>query len=177
MSTSRTELTVNGLEISVYGLTEYKKLNEGSPAAVMFAMHGRTNNKTQMEAVSQVLCSLNGRKGGQQLQRHLLVVTFDHLNHGSRLVDKTRNLGWTKGKNNNPTNGIDQWSMMSAAAQTVSALIDVLEYYLFGPHQQPVEVWGCLGFSMGAHASYITAANGMLFYIYVYIYIIYRFFY
>ncbi|CAO3591418.1 unnamed protein product [Absidia cylindrospora] len=110
MSTSRTELTVNGLELSVYGLTEYKKLNEGSPAAVMFAMHGRTNNKTQMEAVSQVLCSLNGNKGGQQLQRYLLVVTFDHLNHGSRLVDKNRNLHGQKAKTTIPlmplTNGV-----------------------------------------------------------------------
>jgi hypothetical protein len=41
MTTSQTAITLNGLELSVYGLTEYKKLDPGTPAAVMFAIHGR----------------------------------------------------------------------------------------------------------------------------------------
>jgi hypothetical protein len=180
MSTSRTEITVNGLELSVYGLKEYKNLDNNMPVAVLFAMHGRLRKslqkkkkwthslilftyietKSSMEAIAQVLCSHNGKKGGKLLDRHLLVVAFDHLNHGTRLQDKKRNYGWTKDKNNNPTQGMDQWGMVSSAQSTVTSLIDVLEYYLFGPDSSPVQVWGCLGFSMGAHASFITAAFG-----------------
>ncbi|KAI8096598.1 uncharacterized protein BX664DRAFT_258104 [Halteromyces radiatus] len=159
MTTSKTDINVNGLQLSVYGLTEYKKLPENTPVAVMFALHGRLQNKSKMEAISQVLCSLNASKGGKPRSRHLLVVTFDHVNHGSRLVDKKANFSWKEGKHQNPNHAIDMWSMFRSGARTVSELIDVLEYYLFDSGR-PVQVWGCLGFSMGAHATFLAAANG-----------------
>lgn len=112
-----------------------------------------------METISQVLCTLNNDKQ-QPGQRHLLVVTFDHLNHGSRLTDKKANFAWKEGKHENPSHAFDMWSMVHAGSRTVTELIDVLEYHLFGATHRPVEVWGCLGFSMGAHATFLAAANG-----------------
>ncbi|KAI8332458.1 hypothetical protein BC941DRAFT_359213 [Chlamydoabsidia padenii] len=171
MTTSQTKYSINGLEVSVYGLTEYKLLPPNTPVAVMFALHGRLQDKTKMEAISQVLCSLNGHKGGALKPRHLLVVTFDHENHGTRLENKKMNYGWKHdSKQHNPNHAIDQWRMMQSAAQTVSALMNVLESHLFGKHR-PVERWGCLGFSMGAHSSYLVASSGNTIYIYIYTYI------
>lgn len=112
-----------------------------------------------MEAIAQVLCSLNGNKGGTLKPRHLIVVAFDHENHGSRLKDKTLNFSWKKdSKRHNPNHAMDQWRMMQAAAQTVTGLMDVLESHLFDA--PVVDIWGVLGFSMGAHSSYLVAASG-----------------
>lgn len=119
----------------------------------------RLEDRTKMEAIAQVLCSLNGNKGGTLKPRHLIVVTFDHENHGSRLKDKTLNYSWKKdSKRHNPNHAMDQWRMMQAAAQTVTGLMDVLESHLFD--RPVVDIWGVLGFSMGAHSSYLVAANG-----------------
>ncbi|KAI8333738.1 hypothetical protein BC941DRAFT_357861 [Chlamydoabsidia padenii] len=157
MTSSQTDININGLKLTVYGLGEYKRLPNNTPVAVMFALHGRLQNKSKMETISQVLCSLNNSK---KQQRHLLVVTFDHMNHGSRLTDKKANYAWKEGKHENPRHAIDMWSMVHSAARTVTELMDVLEYHIFGPTLRPVQVWGCIGFSMGAHATFLAAANG-----------------
>ncbi|ORZ25554.1 hypothetical protein BCR42DRAFT_315563 [Absidia repens] len=159
MASSQSEIVVNGLKLSVYGLAEYKRLPENTPVAVMFALHGRLQNKSKMDTIAQVLCSLNNVQRQQQ-QRHLLVVTFDHANHGSRLTDKKANFSWKEGKHENPTHAIDMYSMVRAGATSVSELIDVLEYHLFGATCRPVQCWGCIGFSMGGHSTFFAAANG-----------------
>lgn len=38
---SKQTLTVLGLQLTVYGLEEYKNLPEAYPASIMFALHGR----------------------------------------------------------------------------------------------------------------------------------------
>lgn len=113
-----------------------------------------------MEPMAQEICKLNeSRTKGK---RHVLVVTFDSANHGSRLVHKLANFAWVEGKYQNPNHAMDMWGMVSSAASTVSELIDVLEHYLFGPSEKHiVQVWGVLGFSMGGHAAFLAAANGI----------------
>lgn len=112
-----------------------------------------------MEPIAQELCKLNEfRKEGE---RHILVITFDCANHGSRLVHKLANFAWSEGKYQNPNHAIDMWTMVNSTTTTVSELIDVLEHYLFGPcENHRVQVWGVLGFSMGGHAAFMAAANG-----------------
>lgn len=117
-----------------------------------------TEKRSAVEHICQALCGINDNGTGK---RHLIVVTFDHPNHGSRLVNKLSNFGWKEGRYENPTHAQDMWSMFYSSSQTVSALIDVLESYLFGPQEHKiVEKWGVLGFSMGGHASFLAAANG-----------------
>lgn len=112
-----------------------------------------------MEPIAQALTELNSKR--QQNDAHLLVITFDSPNHGSRLVHKLGNFGWVEGKHRNPNHAVDMWTMVYSTSRTVSELIDVVEHYLFGPRQvSVVKQWGVMGFSMGGHASFMAAANG-----------------
>ncbi|KAI7895185.1 uncharacterized protein EV154DRAFT_413879 [Mucor mucedo] len=158
---SKQLIHVNGLSLTVYGLEEYQKLGKDTPVSVMFALHGRLQNQSKMEPIAQELCKLNEFR--TEGKRHILVVTFDSANHGSRLVHKLANFAWVEGKHQNPNHAMDMWGMVSSATSTVSELIDVLEHYLFGPSENPiVQVWGVLGFSMGGHAAFLAAANGII---------------
>lgn len=113
-----------------------------------------------MEPVAQAICGLNEKR--EKDEPHMLVVTFDSPNHGSRLVHKLSNFAWIEGKHKNPNHAVDMWSMINSTSRTVTELIDVLEHYLFGPQSHSlVKVWGCMGFSMGGHATFMAAANGM----------------
>jgi pimeloyl-ACP methyl ester carboxylesterase len=105
------------------------------------------------------LCWLNDHK--DFAKRHLIVVSFDSPNHGSRLVDEKANYGWKEKGKENERHGLDMWSMLYGTSRTVSELMDVIEHYLFGPLERPrVEAWGVVGFSMGGHASFLAAAEG-----------------
>ncbi|KAI9483996.1 MAG: Alpha/Beta hydrolase protein [Benjaminiella poitrasii] len=153
---SKQKIHVNSLQLTVYGLEEYNQLPKGTSVAVMFALHGRLQNQSKMDSVSQAMCQSNERR--QKGDRHILVVTFDLPNHGTRLNYKLANYAWKEGKHENPNHAVDMWGVVYSASRTVSELIDVLECYLFGPHHW-VEVWGVMGFSMGGHATFLTAAN------------------
>ncbi|KAG0165343.1 hypothetical protein DFQ28_008925 [Apophysomyces sp. BC1034] len=112
----------------------------------------------RMDDICKALSSLNN--SDSSTKRHLIVVAFDHVNHGTRLVNKRANFGWKQEPQENPTHAFDMWSMVQGSSATVSTLIDVLEYYIFEPQEQSrVEVWGVIGFSLGGHTSLITAAN------------------
>ncbi|KAI8142548.1 hypothetical protein BJV82DRAFT_615247 [Fennellomyces sp. T-0311] len=157
---SKQQIPVAGLQLTVYGLDEYKALGSEKPVAIMFALHGRLQDMSKMEDISQALCDLNG-SGRQSTDRHLIVITFDHPNHGSRQVHRLGNFAWKEGRHQNPFHAQDMWSMFTESGRTVSALIDIVEDYLFGPTQTSrVQVWGVMGFSMGGHATFMAAANG-----------------
>lgn len=112
-----------------------------------------------MEPIAKELCKLNETRKPDE--SHLIVITFDSPNHGTRLVHKLSNFAWIEGTHQNPNHAIDMWSMVHANATTISELIDVIEHYLFGGLEESiVKVWGVLGFSMGGHSSFLAAANG-----------------
>lgn len=111
-----------------------------------------------MDPICEALCSLNDDQPGR---RHLIAISFDHPNHGGRLIHRASNFAWKEGKHQNPMHAQDMWSMYHSSACTVSQLIDVVEDYLFGPQEQSrVQVWGVMGFSMGGHATFLAAASG-----------------
>ncbi|EIE89825.1 hypothetical protein RO3G_14536 [Rhizopus delemar RA 99-880] len=156
---SKQTLTVLGLQLTVYGLEEYKNLPEAYPASIMFALHGRLQNQASMMPLCEKLCGLNDHK--DFANRHLIVVSFDSPNHGSRLVNAEANGGWQEGGKTNERHALDMWSMLYSTARTVSELMDVIEHYLFGPLDRArVETWGVVGFSMGGHAAFLAAAEG-----------------
>ncbi|KAI7856401.1 hypothetical protein BDC45DRAFT_437620 [Circinella umbellata] len=157
--TSKQQIPVAGHPLTVYGLEEYKALKVVKPVAIMFALHGRLQNMSKMEDICQALCSLNNNT----TERHLIVITFDHPNHGGRLVHKLGNQDWGKNGQGNPFHAQDMWHMYNESSNTVSSLIDIVEDYLFGPTQQSrVQVWGVMGFSMGGHSTFVAAANGKI---------------
>jgi pimeloyl-ACP methyl ester carboxylesterase len=115
-----------------------------------------------MEPIAQTLVQLNATRKGNDA--HLLVITFDSPNHGSRLTHKLANFAWVEGKHQNPNHALDMWGMVYSTSRTVSELIDVVEHYLFGPQSTSiVEKWGVMGFSMGGHAAFMAAADGKFF--------------
>ncbi|KAI8069168.1 hypothetical protein BC940DRAFT_237234 [Gongronella butleri] len=156
MATSKTDIVVCGLTLTVYGLEEYKQLPKNTPVAVLFAIHGRLQEKGRMQPIAESLCQLNTSRAADQ--RHLIVVAYDQLNHGTRLVEKRANFSWKEGKHQNASHAMDMWRMIRSGANTISELIDVLEHYLFDT--RPVQLWGCLGFSLGGHIAFLAGANG-----------------
>ncbi|KAI8991015.1 hypothetical protein BDF20DRAFT_812958 [Mycotypha africana] len=157
---SKSIIHVIGLNLTVYGLDEYEDLPKGTPVTVLFALHGRLQNQDKMEPISQAICRLNNQY--QNGNRYIIVVTFDAPNHGSRLVNKLSNHTWMEGPHRNPHHALDMWTLVVSMSQTVTELIDVLEFYLFKDASKSlVEVWGVLGFSMGGHATFLAAANGI----------------
>ncbi|CEP18723.1 hypothetical protein [Parasitella parasitica] len=158
MASSKQVIPIIGLHITVYGLDEYNQLPKGTPVSIMFALHGRLQNQSKMEPIAQAICQLNEKR--KQGDSHILVITFDSANHGSRLVHKLANFGWVEGKHKNPNHAVDMWSMVNSTARTVTELIDVVEHYIFGPLPHSlVRTWGCIGFSMGGHATFMASAN------------------
>lgn len=116
-------------------------------------------NQSKMEPIAEALVKLNTTRKGSDA--HLVVITFDSPNHGSRLTNKLANFAWVEGKHRNPNHAVDMWSMVYSTSRTVSELIDVVEHYLFGPKPSSVvQHWGVMGFSMGGHATFLAAANG-----------------
>lgn len=121
---------------------------------------------SKMENICQAVCGLNNKKTQENAKerRHIIVIAFDHPNHGTRLIHSLGNFTWKQNGHENPFHAQDMWSMFYSSSQTISGLIDIVEDYLFGPQQESrVQVWGVMGFSMGGHASFMAAANGKVF--------------
>ncbi|KAI8372885.1 Alpha/Beta hydrolase protein [Radiomyces spectabilis] len=147
-----------GLPITVFGLDEHKAKGVDQPVAVVFALHGRLQSEQKMQPIAEALCGLNEAAN----KRHLIVVTFDHPNHGQRLRHKQANYAWKEGRHENPDHALDMWAMLYSSSRTISDLIDVLEYYLFDRQTVTpprIQAWGVLGFSMGGHAAFMAAAE------------------
>lgn len=84
------QFVVSGIELDVFGLDE---LPCSGPIAVAFHLHGRLNKKKSMHsAVSVIYDRLSKNRNSERLP--LVLVCFDHRNHGTRLVDNLRNFGW-----------------------------------------------------------------------------------
>jgi dienelactone hydrolase len=122
---------IGGLRIHVYGLRELPPNTEA--ATVCFFSHGRMGSTAQLHGVISRFHAM----AQSQMDAPLLVVAFDHRNHGTRLVgafghvdcksaqariERTRNLGWrehssksSKGAQDltNPTHALDMYSIQS----------------------------------------------------------------
>lgn len=182
-----TSIVVAGIKLDVYGLEQYRAQKRNDPVSVVFSMHGRlcklsavsghsvsqaggawkthyvifllTATAQAMTDVNEKLVQLNS-KSNNTSKPYLLVVSFDHANHGSRLVDRHRNLTWKDQDYDNQSHAIDMWSMEKAAADTVSMLVDVLEFYLFPHAESHIVQYGVLGFSLGGHSAYLANSKG-----------------
>lgn len=94
-SNMSTNFNVGGIEVHVYGLQEVQRHATISSVDVVFLLHGRTQTYETMEATA--LAILQKDQSAKPLQRGLLVVAFDHRNHGHRQISQLANLGWADG--------------------------------------------------------------------------------
>jgi alpha-beta hydrolase superfamily lysophospholipase len=91
-----TKVYVSGLEIHVYGLDDVRRSNIHF-VDVVFLLHGRTGKYQDLEPFALAILAKDKVARANDVQRGLLVVSFDHRNHGHRQVSKLGNLGWDQG--------------------------------------------------------------------------------
>ncbi|GAA5891818.1 hypothetical protein JCM6882_007372, partial [Rhodosporidiobolus microsporus] len=182
-------LTVGGLPVHVYGLSSLgspSSSSSGSAAsqprslAVLFLLHGRLSSashpliRTFAETLLARPSSLPAT-AGQAQEKDLLVVAFDQRNHGHRLVDAERNLGWfegskrrlreraergvAEGERDNESHAVDMVAMQTGTARDVSSLIDFLPSALFPHDERRVTDWYVAGISLGGHATWLATAQ------------------
>ncbi|RDX43993.1 hypothetical protein OH76DRAFT_1487426 [Lentinus brumalis] len=180
-------LNVAGLSVNVFSLEEPGEDGDGDeeqqdgrqetkekkkkPVAVMFLLHGRMSKAEHMEYVAKAfLDEVHQRRkaaagaatpeGEREEVMDLWIVTFDHRNHGSRIVDGQANSAWSDNPSKrNDNHAIDMYAIQTGTAQDVSALIDFLPWYLFPNEERVVKEWIVSGISLGGHSTWIALKN------------------
>ncbi|KAG9056346.1 hypothetical protein FS842_010923 [Serendipita sp. 407] len=160
---SRT-LLVAGISVDVYSsdLVAADAIDLTLPVCILFVLHGRMGSRNDVEKIAKHMLDAQGSNGRSYHQRReLLVVTFDHRNHGSRLVDARANLGWDLKdlENHNERHALDMYTIQVGTARDVSLLIDFLPSYLFPNNERLVGQWALAGFSLGGHSTWICLCS------------------
>ncbi|OZJ02745.1 hypothetical protein BZG36_04665 [Bifiguratus adelaidae] len=142
------EKVLGGLQCVVYG-ADAAATDRNAKVSVVFIMHGRMGSAQGLEPFCTALTKTKAPSS-----EYLVLIAFDHPNHGSRLLDKKYNLTWAEG---NDTHGLDMWATQYSTAADVSHLIDVVPGYLFPNFDRnPVVRWGVCGISLGGHSTYLA---------------------
>ncbi|MBW0548067.1 hypothetical protein O181_087782 [Austropuccinia psidii MF-1] len=148
------QILISGIQIQVFSNlfdnNQHLQSDQShSNLTCIFILHGRTSNSQSLEEFTWKL--LNQIKSNQ-----LILVTFDHRNHGHRLIKSIANQAWDQG---NHSHALDMYSIQLGTAQDVSFLIDFLPAYLFPSDQRKISNWGLIGISLGAHSTWLAAAH------------------
>ncbi|KAI1140142.1 hypothetical protein F5Y05DRAFT_307743 [Hypoxylon sp. FL0543] len=158
---SRVTLTVSGLKVDVYGLTELPAA--ANEVSCLWLHHPRLRAKEDMASIAdQVLSAYHQRStSSSSSTRGLIAVAFDQRNHGSRLVDARANDDWRSG---NKTHAQDMFGMITGTVVDTMNLLDMLEGYLFGAGDGPgalpdggkrrIDQNLVLGVSLGGHSAW-----------------------
>ncbi|KAH9933665.1 Alpha/Beta hydrolase protein [Epithele typhae] len=167
-------LTVAGLPVNIFSLKPAADGTPPKPVAILFLLHGRTSRADHVELVAKAVLDEVHARGAEHAGKDLWVVTFDHRNHGARVVDGAANRAWDDGLvgGRNDRHAIDMYAIQTGTAQDVSFLIDFLPayrmhshnayeciLYLFPGAERVVSDWLVGGISLGGHSTWITLKN------------------
>ncbi|GAA5836059.1 hypothetical protein JCM5353_003497 [Sporobolomyces roseus] len=169
--------TVGGLPLQVYGIDHLAPTSLAKPLSVIFLLHGRLGSATH-PLISKFATTLLTPPIGfkeQERQKDLIVVTFDQRNHGHRVVENEKNLGWKEGGRkrakereekgikeedlDNMSHAVDMMAIQTGTARDVSFLIDFLPSILFPNDERTIEEWYCAGISLGGHSTWLSLAH------------------
>ncbi|CAA7268161.1 unnamed protein product [Cyclocybe aegerita] len=117
---------------------------------ILFLLHGRHGSAEDMATLARTFVEKTRSSG----ERSLIVVTLDHRNHGTRLVEPKANNSWTE-DTPNQNHAMDMHGIQLGTAHDVSFLVDFLPGYLFPGGEHKVENWGVAGRSLGGHSTWI----------------------
>jgi len=162
MTVAKQTLAIGGIQVHVYS-DPSPDISPSCPLAVLFLLHGRTGSAAQIEIGANIIVQQTHNRrikseGGKQLD--LIVVTFDHRNHGSRVISSVSNNSWSNNpEQNNDKHAIDMYSIQTGSARDVSFLIDFLPAYLFPDGERTVSQWMISGISLGGHSTWIALKN------------------
>lgn len=95
-STKSTKVTVSGLETHIFGLDEVRT-SKVTSVDVVFVLHGRTQRWQEYEPMALAILEKDKSTSPSDFQRGLIVVVFDHRNHGHRQTSQLANLAWADG--------------------------------------------------------------------------------
>ncbi|KAJ6448936.1 Alpha/Beta hydrolase protein [Mycena sanguinolenta] len=144
-------LVIGGVDVHIH--TADKFATATKPILALFVLHGRLSS-SESDSMQPLISGLVDGAAKHQGEKDLMVVAFDHRNHGTRLRNQTANLGFEE----NANHVHDMWAIQSGTAQDVSFLIDLLEAYLFPTGNRAIIEWGVAGISLGGHSTWMAAA-------------------
>ncbi|KAG1764184.1 Alpha/Beta hydrolase protein [Suillus placidus] len=171
MEPTKQTLLIGGLLVDVYshpGATssstdQNPTTDSNIPIHALFFLHGRTESaqyKYVVDIVKVIFDESYGSLGGEERKKDLIVVAFDHRNHGKRLVDQQRNLAWGEDPaKKNDQHAIDMYTIQTGSAQDVSFLIDHLSSFLYPSGERTIVEWGMAGVSLGGHSTWIALSR------------------
>ncbi|KIK62359.1 hypothetical protein GYMLUDRAFT_242547 [Collybiopsis luxurians FD-317 M1] len=146
-------LNVGGLPVAVYSSTHS---DTSKPVFILFFLHGRLGKADDLEPAIKTIYE----DVGKGLDKELLIVTFDHRNHGHRLVNNKENQIWDEDESkSNPAHAVDMYTILEGSARDVSFLIDYLPAYLFPESERSISGWGLAGVSLGGHSTWTALAR------------------
>jgi len=153
--------TIAGLNVDVF--SDPSISSESLPIVAFFLLHGRLSSSKSVEPIAESLVQLTREASkssdSQSLRQNLIVITFDHRNHGTRLLDTKANNGWSKdSEKNNDKHAIDMYGIQTGTARDVSFLIDFLPAYLY-PLEERTITWGVAGISLGGHSTWLSLCS------------------
>ncbi|KAI0667819.1 Alpha/Beta hydrolase protein, partial [Trametes maxima] len=160
---SKQTLAIAGITVNVFAQADSATSTAPGDVAVLFLLHGRTQSAETVEHVARSILEdvrERGKASADADADELIVVTFDHRNHGTRLADARANWHWTDDpETTNVRHAIDMYAIQSTTAADVSFLIDFLPAYLFPNDERAVGKWLVAGISLGGHATWIVLKN------------------
>ncbi|KAJ7178722.1 Alpha/Beta hydrolase protein [Mycena crocata] len=143
---------IAGLDVQTYTTEAFA--NSTKPILALFVLHGRTGDMESTH-VQDIISGLVNAAEKQSSEKDLMVIAFDHRNHGTRLRDPVGNLGFKE----NPKHVHDMYAIHVGTAKDVSFLIDFIPSYLFPMGERNIVEWGVAGVSLGGHSAWIAAAT------------------
>jgi len=160
MDPSKQTLVVAGLNVDVY--SHLSATDPNIPVHALFFLHGRGCSTQHRDVTTTVKAIFDVTYGSDASpkKKDLIIICFDHRNHGTRLVDMQRNLGWGEDPvKSNDQHAIDMYTIQTGSAQDVSFLIDHLPSFLYPSGQRTIVEWGIGGVSLGGHSTWIALSR------------------
>ncbi|KAJ7211481.1 Alpha/Beta hydrolase protein [Mycena haematopus] len=145
-------LVVAGLDVHVY--TAERFTTSTKPILAVFALHGR-GGSSKTGSVQDLISGLVDGAEKHKGEKDLMIVAFDHRNHGTRLRSETANLGFEE----NANHALDMWTIQTGTTHDVLFLVDFLEAYLFPMRNRAIVEWGVAGISLGGHSTWMAVAG------------------
>ncbi|KAG0700568.1 Alpha/Beta hydrolase protein [Suillus ampliporus] len=159
MDPSKQTLLVGGLVVDVY--SHPSATDPTTPIHALFFLHGRYGSAQRPYVIDTIKTIVNyGSGGASPRKKDLIVVAFDHRNHGTRLVNKQRNLEWSEDpRKNNDQHAVDMYTIRTGSAQDVSFLIDHLPSFLYPSGQRTIVEWGMGGIDIGGLSTWTALSR------------------
>ncbi|KAJ5496642.1 hypothetical protein N7463_008629 [Penicillium fimorum] len=154
-SVSRKTFTIAGIQVTVFGLDELPACE--TEISSIWLLHPRLSTKDRMSGIANAVVTCWNKQVSDDRnisnalppRKGVIAITLDHRNHGTRLVEPSRNGNWRDG---NAQHAEDMYSTYHGTAQDVSMLIDRLPSAIFARSVCTINQNVILGVSLGRHA-------------------------